>query len=90
MIDPTTREVLVGGRPVEVTAREFGILEALGRRSPAVVLRRSIALNAWPEEADAVGSNTIDVHIARLRAKLARSDTRIETVRGAGYRLVGP
>ncbi len=34
------------------------------------------------------GSNTIDVHIARLRAKLARSDARIETVRGSGYRLV--
>jgi DNA-binding response OmpR family regulator len=35
-----------------------------------------------------VGSNTIEVHVARLRAKLVNGDVRIETVRGAGYRLV--
>jgi DNA-binding response OmpR family regulator len=44
-------------------------------------------MNAWPDEADAVGSNTIDVHVARLRAKIARSDARIQTVRGSGYRV---
>lgn len=87
-IDPATREVSVGGAPTELTPREFAIVELLIRKSPAVVQRRTIALQAWPEEADAVGSNTIDVHIARLRAKLARSDARIETLRGAGYRLV--
>jgi DNA-binding response OmpR family regulator len=54
-----------------------------------VVLRRSIALNVWEDEADAMGSNTIDVHLARLRAKLAGGRIRIETVRGVGYRLVG-
>jgi two-component system response regulator TctD len=42
----------------------------------------------WDQEADAVGSNTIDVHVARLRAKLEGSSARIETVRGTGYRLV--
>ena len=41
------------------------------RRSPAVVDRRSIALHVWDNEEDAFGSNTIDVHLARLRAKLA-------------------
>ena len=87
-IDPATREVLVGVIPAELTPREFAIIELLIRKSPAVVQRRTIALQAWPEEADAVGSNTIDVHIARLRAKLARSYARIETLRGAGYRLV--
>ncbi|HTW10804.1 MAG TPA: response regulator transcription factor [Acidimicrobiales bacterium] len=87
-IDPATHETLVAGEPTELTPREFAIMELLARKSPAVVHRRSIALHAWPEEADAVGSNTIDVHIARLRAKIARSDARIETVRGAGYRLV--
>lgn len=90
VLDPSTRETLVDGTPVELTSREFAILEVLMRRSPAIVTRRSLALHAWPEEADAVGSNTIDVHIARLRAKLARSETRIETIRGSGYRLVGP
>jgi DNA-binding response OmpR family regulator len=66
------------------------LLELLLRRSPAVVTRSTIAVQVWDDEADAVGSNTIDVHVARLRAKLARSDARIETVRGIGYRLVAP
>jgi DNA-binding response OmpR family regulator len=87
--DPATRQVLVGGRQAVLTATEFGILELLVRRSPAVVPRRSIALNVWEDEADAMGSNTIDVHLARLRAKLAGGRVRIETVRGVGYRLIG-
>ena len=74
-------------RPV-LTATEFGILELLVRRSPAVVPRRSIALNVWDDESDAMGSNTIDVHLARLRAKLTGGMVRIETVRGVGYRIV--
>jgi DNA-binding response OmpR family regulator len=87
--DPATRQVLVGGRPAVLTATEFGILELLVRKSPAVVPRRSIALNVWDDESDAMGSNTIDVHLARLRAKLAGGRVRIETVRGVGYRLIG-
>ncbi len=90
LVDPATREVTVDGEPVDLTPREHAILELLTRRAPAVVSRRSIALHAWPEEADALGSNTIEVHIARLRGKIAHSDARIETVRGSGYRLVGP
>ncbi|HVC26250.1 MAG TPA: response regulator transcription factor [Acidimicrobiales bacterium] len=90
VVDPTTREVRAAGVAVELTAREFAVVEILARRAPAVVLRRSIALNAWPEESDAVGSNTIDVHIARIRGKIAHCDARIDTVRGVGYRLVGP
>ncbi|HXY28890.1 MAG TPA: winged helix-turn-helix domain-containing protein [Acidimicrobiales bacterium] len=46
-----------------------------------------MAEQVWEDEADAVGSNTIDVHVGRLRAKLAHSRARIETVRGTGYRL---
>lgn len=87
LLDPATRETRIGSEATELTPREFAILELLLRRTPAIVERRSIALQAWPEEVDAVGSNTIDVHIARLRAKIARSDARIETVRGAGYRI---
>jgi two-component system, OmpR family, response regulator len=86
--DPATREVRVGSQQPVLTATEFGILELLVRKSPAVVPRRSIAVNVWDEEADAMGSNTIDVHLARLRAKLAGGMVRIETVRGVGYRLV--
>jgi DNA-binding response OmpR family regulator len=87
--EPATRLVRVAGRPATLTATEFGILELLVRRSPTVVPRRSIAVHVWDEEADAMGSNTIDVHLARLRAKLAGAQVRIETVRGVGYRLTG-
>jgi len=54
-----------------------------------VVQRRLIALHVWEHEADAMGSNTIDVHMARLRSKLAGSLVRIETARGVGYRIIG-
>jgi DNA-binding response OmpR family regulator len=47
-----------------------------------------MALHVWDDEADAVGSNTIDVHVARLRMKISDSEARIETVRGSGYRMV--
>jgi DNA-binding response OmpR family regulator len=86
--DPATREVRVGPDRPRLTGTELSILEILMRRSPAVVPRRSIALHVWDEEADALGSNTIDVHMARLRAKLALAVVRIETIRGIGYRLV--
>ena len=90
LLDPASRVVRAGDDEVELTPREFTILELLMRRAPQVVTRRSIALHAWPDEADAVGSNTIDVHMARLRGKLVRGQARVETVRGTGYRLVGP
>jgi DNA-binding response OmpR family regulator len=86
--DPATREVRIGPAMPRLTGTELSILEILMRRSPAVVPRRSIALHVWAEEADALGSNTIDVHMARLRAKLALAMVQVETVRGIGYRLV--
>jgi two-component system alkaline phosphatase synthesis response regulator PhoP len=76
------------GEAVTLTAIETGLIELLLRRSPAVVTRRTIAVQVWDDEADAVGSNTIDVHLGRLRAKLGQASARIETVRGTGYRLV--
>jgi DNA-binding response OmpR family regulator len=87
-LDPAQREVHVGGRSVALTGTEWSILEILARRSPAVVGRRSIAVQVWDDEADAVASNTIDVHVARLRSKLAGARARLETVRGVGYRLL--
>jgi DNA-binding response OmpR family regulator len=87
-LNTLTREVTKGGQALLLTATELGLLELLLRRSPVVVPRRSIALHVWADEADAVGSNTIDVHVGRLRAKLAGAAIRIETVRSIGYRLV--
>jgi DNA-binding response OmpR family regulator len=86
--NPATREVLVDGRNPGLTGTELSILEILMRRAPAVVERRAVALHVWAEEADALGSNTIDVHMARLRGKLGSGRTRIETVRGIGFRIV--
>jgi DNA-binding response OmpR family regulator len=86
--DPATRETTDSGNPLALTAIESALVELLLRRSPSVLTRQSIAVQVWDNEADAVGSNTIDVHIARLRAKLDRSSARIETVRGTGYRMI--
>jgi DNA-binding response OmpR family regulator len=86
--EPASCEVLVAGTEVNLTATELAIFDVLVRRSPAVVSRRSIAQQAWTFEADAVGSNTIDVHLSRLRSKLAGGTVRIESVRTVGYRMV--
>jgi DNA-binding response OmpR family regulator len=86
--ETSSRTVKAGGTELQLTQTELGILELLLLRSPAVVSRQSIAIQVWQEEADAVGSNTIDVHIARLRSKLIGAQVHIETRRGLGYRLV--
>jgi DNA-binding response OmpR family regulator len=70
-----------------LTATEYSIVELLMRRSPAVVSRKAIAEHAWRDETDPLGSNTIDVQLSRIRAKLTGADVRVVTVRGAGYRL---
>jgi len=85
--DPRKAEVSAGGRPIGATATERAILEVLLRAAPGVVSRRSIADHVWPDDLDGVGSNTIDVHMARLRAKLAWAGVRIVTVRGSGFRI---
>jgi two-component system, OmpR family, response regulator len=87
-LDSVTRQVSIGSVEPRLTATELSLLEILLQRSPAIVSRRSIALAVWNEEADALGSNTLDVHLARLRAKIASSGVKIEAVRAIGYRMV--
>jgi two-component system copper resistance phosphate regulon response regulator CusR len=87
-VDPATRQALVAGRELHLTNTEFAILELLARRSPAVVDRNTIAHHGWEDDTAPLGSNTIEVHIARLRAKVAGAGVAVLTVRGAGYRLV--
>jgi two-component system copper resistance phosphate regulon response regulator CusR len=86
-LDPVRREVRVGGRALAFTATEYNIVELLMRRFPAVVTRRAIAEHGWRDETDPLGSNTIDVQVSRIRAKMIGGGVRIVTVRGAGYRL---
>lgn len=88
--DPATREVRVSGEVRSLTSTELSILEILMRRSPSVVHRHDLAVHVWHRGADEVGSNTIDVHLARLRAKLRADRARIETVRGVGYKITAP
>jgi DNA-binding response OmpR family regulator len=87
-LDTVTREVRIGSGEPRLTATELSLLEILVQRSPAIVSRRSISLAVWNEEADSLGSNTLDVHLARLRAKIATSGAKIESIRGLGYRVV--
>jgi DNA-binding response OmpR family regulator len=86
-LDLVTREVMAGDFPLHLTATEFRILELLMVRAPAVVDRQLIAQHAWKDETQPMGSNAIDVRMARLRAKLAGTGAEVVTVRGSGYRL---
>jgi DNA-binding response OmpR family regulator len=88
MIDPVMRRAVVNGGPLALTPTEYAIVELLVRRSPAVVSREAIANHAWTDALDPIGSNNIDVHVTRLRAKLAGAGVRVEAVRRVGYRLV--
>lgn len=84
------RVVLVGGNTIILSPRENAILRYLVRRGCHVASRREILSEAFGLDFDP-GTNVVEVHIAHLRRKLAGCETRIETVRGAGYRLcVGP
>ncbi len=86
-IDTVARTVMRDDKPVNLTAQEFAVLSALIRRPGAIVSRARIeeALYNWDK---AVESNTIEVHVHRLRRKLGTRT--IETYRGQGYRLVAP
>ena len=88
-LDPGKRVAWKGGETLVLTAREFAILETLMRRPGAVISREEILEQAWGEREEPM-SNTIDVLVARLRRKIdpPRGASRIETVRGMGYRLI--
>ena len=87
-VDPSKHEVVAGGQPLTLTPREFAVLEVLIRRAPHTVARAAIANHAWHEQGTEVASNTMDVHIARLRIKLGTGGVTIQATRGIGYRLV--
>ncbi len=83
-LDPESRAVYFETRPVDVTAKEYALLEALIRRSGRLVSRGDLESLLYGFDA-AVDSNAIEVHISNLRRKLGRD--AIETVRGMGYRI---
>lgn len=87
-LDTATRRARRGTREIELTAKEFAVLEVLLRRVGRVVTREELAHRAWDDNFDPF-SNVIDVYIARLRRKLEGPGERavLHTERGAGYRL---
>jgi two-component system response regulator MprA len=88
VLDPTTREVTRGGRPIELTRTEFSLLE-LFMRNPRQVLTRTIIFErVWGYDFG-YASNSLDVYIGYLRRKTeADGEPRlIQTVRGVGYAL---
>jgi DNA-binding response OmpR family regulator len=85
VLDLRTRRASTGGRTVDLTAREFTMLEVLIRHAGQVLSREQLLSHVWGYDYDP-GSNVVDVYIGYLRKKLG-SDS-IETVRGMGYRLV--
>ena len=87
-IDSGSLEAFRGGRTIELTPREFAIVELLMRAPGRVVPRHLILEHVWPEDPDQ-RSNVIEVLISRIREKIDRpfGTDSIETVRGVGYRL---
>ena len=83
-LDPARREVSRGDEAIELSAKEFALLETLMRRRGEVLSRLELIEHAW-DIAYEIRSNVVDVYVRRLRRKLG--DGAIETVRGAGYRL---
>jgi hypothetical protein len=85
-LDPSSRELVLDGRRLQLTPLEFGVLSYLHAREGRVVERAELLREVWGH-AWAGGSNVVDVVVSALRRKLASRAGALETVRGAGYRL---
>ena len=88
LLDPASRRVRRGDAEVEVTAREFALLEYLMRRRGDVVSKTEILEHVWDYDFEG-DPNIVEVYVRHLRNKLDRPFGRaaIQTIRGAGYRL---
>lgn len=89
-LDVQAYQVRVGGQAVHLPLREFELLHYLMRNADRTVTREQIMRHVW-HAAASTSTNTIAVHVKRLRARLGDDeDHLIQTVRGVGYRLVTP
>lgn len=89
-LDPASKQVHRGDVPIDLTSREFAVLEFLMRRGGEVVSKREVLQNVWDDDFEG-DPNIVEVYVGHLRNKVDRPFERasIETVRGFGYRLVG-
>jgi two-component system phosphate regulon response regulator PhoB len=85
-LDAERHRCTVGGVPVDLTAKEFRLLEVLMSRPGHVMSRQRLLDDVWGSDIT-VTERTIDTHLKRLREKLGAAGEQIETVRGVGYRL---
>jgi DNA-binding response OmpR family regulator len=88
-LDTVSREVTVGGRPLQLTAKELAILEYFMHHPGRVLTRVQVEDHVWNYDF-AAESNLVEVYVGRIRRKLAAAGAgdAIATVRGVGYRLV--
>jgi DNA-binding response OmpR family regulator len=85
-IDPSSREVTLGGHPLQLRTKEFDLLYTLAQHRGQVLTREQLLDLVWGY--DFYGeTRTVDVHVAHLRKKLSGGSVEIETVRGVGYKL---
>ncbi len=90
-IDIVARAVKRGNRTIELTNREFALLEFLAQASPKTVAKTAIVEHVWDRNFDG-GTNVVNVYVNYLRAKIddPGQPSLIQTVRGVGFALVGP
>ncbi len=90
-IDPASRRVTVGANAIELSQKQFALLEYLARHAGEVVTREAVLRDVWGYDFDP-GTNVVDVHIGMLRHRIdtAGTPSRIRTVRGVGYCLETP
>ena len=87
VVDLSKHEVLVKGKPLELTATEFKLLATLMERRGRVQSRDRLLNDVWGYEGD-VDTRTVDTHVRRLREKLGKAADCVETIRAVGYRFV--
>jgi two-component system phosphate regulon response regulator PhoB len=86
-IDILRHEVIVGGKPIELTATEFRLVVLLAQRRGRVQSREQLLRDVWHYES-LIDTRTVDSHVRRLREKLGKAARYLDTVRGVGYRFV--
>jgi DNA-binding response OmpR family regulator len=88
LIDRAAHEVLVEGRTIVLTAKEFALLAFLAQNRGRVFSRETLLARVWGARYEG-GPRTVDIHVRRLRMKLGDA-LPLETLRGAGYKLREP
>lgn len=87
-LDQERHVVTLGGQPLELTPKEFDLLQALLEAAGRVLSREFLLNHVWGyARADEIESRTVDVHVRRLRAKLGDAGNRIATIKSIGYRF---